>query len=277
VSCCRIDYRRSSEGRGSACSHREYWDSRLDPIDWKRSIDSPDRQRWQQAYDCFLSPETAAAIDLLGPLRGTRLLELACGLGTGSAHLAQRGAGVTAIDLSPMRAAHARRGQSDGAARANTRFCAATAERLPFADLTFERVFARDVLMYADPQRVIDECHRVLIPGGRAVFVESLAGPAPLGWYRHLTSPADYRGFTRHLAWQQMCRLGPPLVRVSIRPYHLLSLTAFVALFAMRSPRLYQGVLRALQPLDHRLLRVAPRLARYAWRATALYEKPRDA
>mgnify|MGYP003693982865 CR=1 FL=1 len=51
------------------------------------------------------------------------------------------------------------------------RFEVADGERLPFPDNTFDLVYAHGVVQYtADPQRLVDECRRVLKPGGEAVF-----------------------------------------------------------------------------------------------------------
>ena len=50
-------------------------------------------------------------------------------------------------------------------------FHVANGEQLPFADESFDLVFAHGVVQYtADPQRLVNECRRVLKPGGEAVF-----------------------------------------------------------------------------------------------------------
>jgi SAM-dependent methyltransferase len=258
-------------------SLNRYWNRRLDPLDWKRVRDTTGRRRWRAAHRSFLSPETRDAIDLLGDLRGRRLLEIGCAQGFGALHLARLGARVTGIDVSDRRCAIADRALAETDAARRVQLCAARAERLPFADGSFERVFCRDVLMYADPRAVAAECARVLQPGGRVVFVESLAGPAVVRWYRRWTSPRDYRSFTRHLSWREIQGLGDPLELRTARPYHLLSIAAFLGLFVLRSRALWLLGLRLLQPVDVRLLRLFPGLAQVAWRATALYEKPQEA
>ena len=46
-----------------------------------------------------------------------------------------------------------------------------TASSLPFPDDSFDLVYAHGVVQYtADPQRLVEECRRVLKPGGEAVF-----------------------------------------------------------------------------------------------------------
>ncbi len=47
----------------------------------------------------------------------------------------------------------------------------ADGEQLPFADDTFDLVFAHGVVQYtANPRQLVDECRRVLKPGGQAIF-----------------------------------------------------------------------------------------------------------
>ena len=47
----------------------------------------------------------------------------------------------------------------------------ADGEALPFPDAAFDLVFAHGVVQYtANPQRLVDECRRVLKPGGLAIF-----------------------------------------------------------------------------------------------------------
>ena len=47
-----------------------------------------------------------------------------------------------------------------------------TGEALPFDDKSFEVVYGHGVLQYtADARRMIEECQRVLAPGGEAIFM----------------------------------------------------------------------------------------------------------
>ena len=158
-------------------SNAQYWDDRLDALDWKRRSARSSRAAWSRACRTFLSPATAVAVDALGDLRDKHVLELGSGHGHGAVHLVARGAAVTALDISPRRCAEGQRQLSAAPAGDRIRFCAARAEQLPFADNSFDLVFARDVLMYADPEEIVRESRRVVRPGGRIVFVESLEGP----------------------------------------------------------------------------------------------------
>jgi ubiquinone/menaquinone biosynthesis C-methylase UbiE len=53
----------------------------------------------------------------------------------------------------------------------NARLVVADGERLPFAESAFDLVYAHGVVQYtADGRRLVEECHRVLKPGGQAIF-----------------------------------------------------------------------------------------------------------
>src|SRR5262249_15922209 len=50
-------------------------------------------------------------------------------------------------------------------------FCVADGEALPFARDAFDLVYAHGVIQYTtEPARLVEECRRVLQPGGQAVF-----------------------------------------------------------------------------------------------------------
>ncbi len=113
-----------------------------------------------------------ATLQLLGPLRGRRILELGCGAARWSSALAGRAGRVVGLDLSTVQLARARslsRRTSRGAdlIRAN-------AERLPFSDASFDIVFSDwGAMTFCDPFRTVPEAARVLDSGGRLVFATS--------------------------------------------------------------------------------------------------------
>ena len=101
--------------------------------------------------------------------RGRTVLEVGCGAGVDLARFARGGAVVTGVDVAQS---------AIDLARANFtqqglvgEFHVADGERLPFADDTFDLVYAHGVVQYtADPQRLVDECRRVVKPAGEAIF-----------------------------------------------------------------------------------------------------------
>ena len=77
---------------------------------------------------------------------------------------------VSGVDLSAVRhRPGARRTSNSRGSQADLR--EADGEHLPFADDTFDLVYAHGVVQYtSDPQALVAECRRVLKPGGEAVF-----------------------------------------------------------------------------------------------------------
>ncbi|HEV2706298.1 MAG TPA: class I SAM-dependent methyltransferase [Pyrinomonadaceae bacterium] len=102
--------------------------------------------------------------------RGLRVLEIGCGLGTDGARFARAGAIYTGVDLTDAAVELARRRFELEGLRGE--FRAADAERLDFADETFDLVYSHGVLHHTpDTAQAVREVHRVLRPGGRAVVM----------------------------------------------------------------------------------------------------------
>jgi ubiquinone/menaquinone biosynthesis C-methylase UbiE len=101
--------------------------------------------------------------------RGRSVLDVGCGAGVDLARFAKGGADVTGVDVAASAIGLARANfEQQGL---NGRFEVADGERLPFADNTFDLVYAHGVVQYtAHPQRLVDECRRVVKPGGQAIF-----------------------------------------------------------------------------------------------------------
>jgi SAM-dependent methyltransferase len=102
--------------------------------------------------------------------KGLRVLEIGCGLGTDGARFARAGAVYTGVDLTEAAVSLARRRfELEGLAG---EFRVADAERLEFADGSFDLVYSHGVLHHTpDVPAAVREVHRVLAPGGRAVVM----------------------------------------------------------------------------------------------------------
>ena len=101
--------------------------------------------------------------------RGKRVLEVGCGAGTDLARFARGGALVTGVDLSAAAIELARTNFAQQELPGE--FREADGEHLPFADNSFDLVYAHGVVQYTpDGERLIAECRRVLVPGGEALF-----------------------------------------------------------------------------------------------------------
>jgi SAM-dependent methyltransferase len=109
------------------------------------------------------------AADFAGA-RGLRVLEIGCGLGTDGAQFAKAGADYTGIDLTEAAIELARRRFEVSGLRGE--FRVADAENLDFADQSFDLVYSHGVLHHTpDTARAVQEIHRVLKPGGRAIVM----------------------------------------------------------------------------------------------------------
>lgn len=103
-----------------------------------------------------------------GLAAGGEALEIGCGTGIFTALAAGGGARITAIDICPELLEKAR-----AACRApGAGFRLMNAERLDFADASFDCVYGSSVLHHLDLAAVLPELLRVLRPGGRLVFTE---------------------------------------------------------------------------------------------------------
>lgn len=107
-----------------------------------------------------------AALQALGPLDGRTVLDLGCGKGRFARHLVNQGARVLGLDVSMGMLSEAQ-----GLARV-----LGSANRLPFADASFEAVVAIEVFEHlGDVAAALAEARRVLKPGGRLVIIDKNA------------------------------------------------------------------------------------------------------
>ncbi len=169
--------------------------------------------------------------------------------------LARRGASVTAFDLSPGYLAEARtRASANGV---SVDFVCADGERLPFADGSFDRVWGNAVLHHLDLGRAARELHRVLRPGGLAVFCEPWGGNPLLNWAR---ARLPYHGKRRTpdespLRPRDLRPLRRVFPRMVVRGFQLLSMVRRI----LRPGRLTAS----LERFDARLLGRFPALQRF--------------
>jgi 2-polyprenyl-6-hydroxyphenyl methylase/3-demethylubiquinone-9 3-methyltransferase len=108
---------------------------------------------------------------------GARVLDVGCGAGFLSNHLAQKKFAVSAIDASPDAVEVARRHDETK----SVQYRNADAHALPFTDGSFDAVCAMDFLEHVeDPRGIIKECSRVLRPGG--LFFFHTFNRNPIAW-----------------------------------------------------------------------------------------------
>jgi SAM-dependent methyltransferase len=108
--------------------------------------------------------------ELVGEVRGLRVLDAGCGEGRFARMLAQRGASVTGIDLSARMIAHARANEEEAPLGIEYRV-ADMSDQSQFGDASFDLAVAYlSIIDVPDYRRAISEIARVLAGGGRFVF-----------------------------------------------------------------------------------------------------------
>jgi len=148
---------------------RAYWDHHIHdleitrhPVGSRGFFDDLDQYHFEKLH------HLPRLVDFDG-YRGRMVLDVGCGAGVDLARFARGGAIVTGVDLAPSAIQLARANFEQQGLQG--RFEVADGEALAFPDNSFDMVFAHGVVQYtANPQRLVDECRRVLKPGGRAVF-----------------------------------------------------------------------------------------------------------
>jgi SAM-dependent methyltransferase len=119
--------------------------------------------------------DLATLLLLLDCRPGDRVLDLGAGSGFSSEMLARLGYDVFPLDPDLTALQHNRRRPSFDAQRIQGRVSVAqgVAQQLPFADASFDGIFAMNVLHHVeDLDTVVSEFRRVLRPGGRMVASE---------------------------------------------------------------------------------------------------------
>jgi SAM-dependent methyltransferase len=131
--------------------------------------------------ETFLLPLGPRLVEAAHLRPGMRVLDVAAGTGNASIPAARTGAAVTASDLTPeLLDAGRRRAEAEGL---ELEWVTADAERLPFADASFDVVMSAIGAMFAPHhQAVADELVRVCRPGGTI----ALLSWTPEGMLGHL-------------------------------------------------------------------------------------------
>jgi SAM-dependent methyltransferase len=198
------------------------------------------------------------AVARFGDLRGKRLLDYGCGHGMASVVFARAGAKVTAFDLSPGYVNEAR--DRAGANGVHVTCVIADGEDLPFEDGSFDAVWGNAILHHLNLERAGRELHRVLAPGGVAVFCEPWGGNPLLAFARRcLPYPGkDRTPDERPLTRGDLDPLRAIFPSVEVQGFQLFAMVRR----AWRAGRV-SGPSSPLDRVDHFTLRLCPALANW--------------
>ncbi|WP_310488997.1 methyltransferase domain-containing protein [Chamaesiphon sp. VAR_69_metabat_338] len=128
------------------------------------------------------------------------ILDVGCGIGGSSLYLAEKfGARVTGITLSPVQANRAKERARAAGLQAKTDFQVANALNIPFPDNSFDLIWSLESGEHMpDKVKFLQECHRVLKPGGKLIFVT---------WCHRPTTPATPLTAEEHKHLQDIYRV----------------------------------------------------------------------
>jgi len=202
-----------------------------------------------------------ASVVRLGPLEGKRVLDAGCGDGWLSVILARRGAQVEGFDVSSEAVATATARAAANGVSDRTSFKVASFYELPYPDATFDLAIGQAILHHVgDKEKAAAELHRVLKPGGRAVFNEPLGTSLMLERLRRLVpvpseAPDDPEQWSEQFKHHQAA-LFEKYFDVRLEEFHLFSRLDRV--ISSRAARDFLG------RTDRALLRIIPPLRRYA-------------
>lgn len=222
----------------------------IDPGMFRRYAEPRDLTDWRQL----------AAI-LLGDLTGKTLLDYGCGMGEESIYFAKLGATVTGIDISEVGVASLKK-------RAEFHKLPVTARQMrvdptTFPDASFDRIHGLGILHHVGIGAGLSEVHRLLKPGGVAVFLEPLGDNRVieavktwlmrnarfLGEFDHVT---DHE---RNLDWNEIRTETARFASATTFPYHLLyRLKRFLP----------KSGLALARRIDHAVLTLFPSLQTFA-------------
>src|SRR5215469_4725106 len=146
----------------SALEAREFTFTGVDRAQVKRYLDPPSDTRYPLEY----------AFHLLGEIRGKVIVDLGCGKGENLIPLAERGATLTGIDISPalIRLAQKRIEAAGVPAKAYV----GSAYQTGFEGESVDVIFCVALIHHLEIPRVRDEMWRILKKGGFVVLFEPI-------------------------------------------------------------------------------------------------------
>ncbi|MBX3729745.1 MAG: class I SAM-dependent methyltransferase [Candidatus Sumerlaeia bacterium] len=259
------------ESTGRWARNRRHWEVTLDAQNLTRDGQPAalDRQ-----ISLFETADVVWAMDQLEPLAGARVLDIGGGLALAAVLFCRRGARVTIADISLPRLQRARANLERLGLADRVDLVVASAEHLPFADASLDRLFSKSVLIHTRLGESAAECARVLRPEGRAAFIEPMRRNPFVNLYRRLAAPAIWREITTYFGPGEFRTLAhpfraatrqPPRRRLGFRAFHFLGFFAGVFQFLVPLPAAFRIAEGVLLRLDRILFALLPGLRRRAW------------
>lgn len=189
-----------------------------------------------------------------------RVLDFGCGDGWVSMKLARQGYDVYGIDISSELIAKAQKWALELGVSHKTSFREMAGENLQFQENFFDAVIGSAVLHHTDFEMALNSIHRVLKPGGKAIFIEPLNQNVLLKAWRFLTpwrrSPAEKALTVREI---EIVRRRFPLARLCY--FNLTAILTVGLLVLLPDSRILHAMNKAFERFDNLILKYFPKLS----------------
>jgi SAM-dependent methyltransferase len=239
----------------------------------------------REAFEAPTAVENRAILALMGDLKGKRLLDVGAGLGESSVYFAILGADVTAVDISP--------GMVDCAVAlgkvhdVKIHGVVQSGEGLDVPENYFDIVYIANTIHHVtDKERLFQQIHRALKPGGRFFSYDPLAYNPVINMYRRMATEVRTED-EAPLSFRDASVAGKYFRNVRHREFWILTLSLFLKYYLVdrvhpNSDRYWKRILHETpaslwwwMPLEwiDRLLTRVPLIQRLGWNMVMWGEK----
>jgi ubiquinone/menaquinone biosynthesis C-methylase UbiE len=247
----------------------EFWDKVA--VKWFRR-----NREWFHVRDArdFLTGSIVAfrhIESLVGDVRGKRILDYGCGSGWLASYFALKGATVSGFDIAQKLVdLSAKRAEENGMSE-RTDFKRMIAEKLEYPDNTFDYVIGISILHHISLEEGSSELHRVLKPGGRALFMEPLGESVFFNYIRNHVFRIHH-GEVRKvdaehpLTYASVLEFGKRFSKTEYKEFQILEMIS-----RLTGDRITEAM--GLQKIDKMLLDHIPSLRKHSRLIVISYEK----
>ncbi|RLG47568.1 MAG: hypothetical protein DRN92_02910 [Thermoproteota archaeon] len=201
--------------RRNNLSETQFWDEKhLESIS-TRNLKFKNKMNYEEYFSVF--PHFKYVAEFFGRIKGKKILDLGCGTGWVSIYFARSGAEVFSCDISPEAINIAKKMAISNSVKIKAEVM--EAEKLSYEDDMFDFIFGNAILYHTKIELSTKEIYRVLKKGGKAAFIEPLAGNPFRRVYRKIFHP-DYRS-QGLLTYDDIKIFGTPFRKVDWREFYL--------------------------------------------------------
>lgn len=231
--------------------HEDFSDLTCDPKDIARYLNPPANTIHSLEF----------AFHLLGDIRGKTVLEYGCGDGINTILLANRGARVISLDISPDLISVARRRLTTNGVCKGVDFIAGSAHDVPLESESVDVVFGIAILHHLDLELASREIHRLLKKGGTAIFQEPVRNSKTLKTIRKLIpyKAPNVSPYERPLTDQELRSFATGFSSLFAKAFELPTSSLVYNMLSL--PR---NITEGLRRYDARLLKICPPLRYYS-------------